>query len=186
MEDKDIVKLFFDRDEDALTQVEQKYGNYCFSLANAILNNREDSQEAVSDTWLKAWNSIPPQRPQVLKLYLAKITRNQAFNTYRRNSARKRGGGETELVLEELAGCIPARGNMDDELNLRELGLVIQNFLKTQSPRDRGIFISRYFFLEDCGTIGKRYGVTEGNAYRILSRVRKKLKDHLNQEGYAI
>jgi RNA polymerase sigma-70 factor (ECF subfamily) len=186
MDDRDIIALYFARDERALAETERKYGGYCFSMAYSILKNHEDAQEVVSDTWLRVWNSIPPQIPKVLKLYIAKIVRNLALNTYRNHTALKRGGGEMELVLEELNGCIPAPGNVGDRLACQELAGKIQAFLKTQSRRDRGIFVSRYFHVEECATIAQHFGLTEGNVHRILSRMRKKLKDHLNREGYRI
>lgn len=186
MEDKEIIQLYFDRNEQALAETERKYGGYCYTLAYSILKNKEDAEETVSDTWLRVWNAIPPQRPGVLKLFVAKITRNLAFNTYRQQTAQKRGGGEMELVLEELDGCIPAPGGVQDHLDARELSGAIQSFLSLQSKRDRGIFVSRYFHVEECAAIAGRFGLTEGNVYRILSRMRKKLKDHLIREGYDL
>lgn len=186
MEDRQIIQLYLDRDEQAVAETERKYGGYCLSIAGAILDSREDAEEAVSDTWYRAWNSIPPQMPRVLKLYLAKITRNLAFNTYRKNSARKRGGGEIDLVLEELNGCVPAPGSIEDSWDARELGMAIQSFLQTRSQRERGIFLSRYFGVEDCGSIAARYGLTESNVRKILTRTRQKLKDYLHREGYDL
>lgn len=186
MDDSDIIALYFARDERALAETEGKYGGYCFSMAYSILKNYEDAQEAVSDTWLRVWNSIPPQTPKVLKLYIAKILRNLALNTYRDHTALKRGGGEIELVLEELNRCVPAPGNVGDRLACQELSGKIQVFLKTQSARDRSIFVRRYFDVEECAAIAQHFGLTEGNVHRILSRMRKKLKNHLNREGYDI
>ena len=117
MEDKAILDLYFARDELAITETDRKYGGYCFSVANRILGSSEDSEETVSDTYWQAWNSIPPQRPSLLKLFLAKITRNLALNRRQKQTAEKRGGGEVDLVLEELAGCIPGTEQIDDQLN---------------------------------------------------------------------
>ena len=186
MDDRDIIALYFTRDERALAETEGRYGGYCFSIAYSILKNHEDAQETVSDTWLRVWNSIPPQTPKVLKLYIAKIVRNLALNTYRNRMALKRGGGEMEMVLEELNGCVPAPGNPGDRLECQELAGKIQAFLRAQSSRDRKIFVRRYFYVEECAAIAQHFGLTEGNVYRILSRMRKKLKDHLNREGYNI
>lgn len=186
MNDQEIIQLYFDRNERAVAETERKYGGYCYTLAYSILGNKEDAEEIVSDTWLRVWNAIPPQHPKALKLYLAKITRNLAFNTYRRRTTQKRGGGEMELVLEELESCIPASGGVQDNLNAQELVNVIQIFLSVQSQRDRGIFISRYFLVEEYSTIARRYSLTEGNVQRILSRMRSKLKNYLAKEGYEV
>ena len=186
MEDKAILDLYFARDELAITETDRKYGGYCYSVANRILNSNEDSEETVSDTYWQAWNSIPPQRPNFLKLFLAKVTRNLAFTRWRKQSAAKRGGGETELVLEELAGCIPGREQIDDQLNEKELVRAIQEFLDTLAERDRAIFLHRYFFVEDADTISARYGMKRTTVNVILSRTRTKLKTYLTQEGYIL
>ena len=119
MEDKVILDLYFARDELAITETDRKYGGYCYSIANRILNSNEDSEETVSDTYLQTWNSIPPQHPNFLKLFLAKISRNLALNRLQMQSAAKRGGGEVAIVLEELAGCIPGNEQIDDRLNAK-------------------------------------------------------------------
>ena len=186
MEDKAILDLYFARDELAITETDQKYGGYCYSIANRILCSPEDAEETVSDTYWQAWNAIPPQRPNFLKLFLAKITRNLAFNRWREQSAVKRGGGEVELVLEELAGCIPGREQVDDQLNARELAGAIRVFLDTLPERDQDIFLQRYFFLDEPQAIAARYGLKRTNVNVILSRTRAKLKTYLTQEGYYL
>lgn len=186
MEDQQIIQLYFERNEQAVAETKQKYGPYCHSLAFAILNNDADAEEAVNDTWLRAWNSIPPQRPGVLKLFLAKITRNLAFNTRRNQSAQKRGGGEVDLALEELKDCVPAREGVQDALEGKELAREIQKFLQTQSQRDRSIFLRRYFGVESIGSVAHRFGLTEANTRKILSRTREKLKNYLTKEGYTV
>ena len=113
MEDDQILDLYFARDERALAETDRKYGSYCFSLARNILDNDQDAEETVSDTWWKTWNAIPPRRPGVFRLFLARITRNLAFTRWRKASAGKRGGGEMELVLEELGECIAAPGAVE-------------------------------------------------------------------------
>ena len=186
MEDKLILALYFARDELAITETDRKYGGYCYSIANRILRNNEDSEETVSDTYLQAWNSIPPQCPNFLKLFLAKITRNLALNRLQKLSAAKRGGGEVELVLEELAGCIPGTEQIDDQLNAKELARVIREFLDTLPERDQDIFLQRYFFFDDADTIAVRYRIKRTNVNLILSRTRSKLKAYLTQEGYYL
>ena len=186
MEDKVILDLYFARDELAITETDRKYGGYCYSVANRILCSNEDSEETVSDTYLQTWNSIPPQRPSFLKLFLAKITRNLALNRLQKLSAAKRGGGEVDLVLEELAGCIPGPEQIDDQLNAKELASVIREFLDTLPERDQDIFLQRYFFFDDAEIIASRYKLKRTNVNLILSRTRSKLKAHLTQEGYYL
>ncbi len=186
MEDEQIIQLYFDRDEQALTQTHEKYGSYCFSLADAILHDRQDSEEVVGDTYLQAWNAIPPQCPKVLKLFLAKITRNLAFSRWRKYSAQKRGGGEMDLVLEELAECLAAPGSVEDALAEKDLARTIRSFLNQLPEREQNIFLRRYFFVEESDTIAGRYGMKPATVLRTLSRTRKKLKNYLTQEGYRI
>ena len=186
MDDKVILDLYFARNEEAITETERKYGCYCYSVANRILNSNEDSEETVSDTLWQAWNSIPPQRPNFLKLFLARITRNLAFSRWRKLSAMKRGGGETELVLEELVGCIPGSEQIDDALNAKELAQCIRSFLDTLPEREQDIFLLRYFFVVDVDSIAVRYGIRRTNVNLILSRTRSKLKTYLTQEGYDL
>ena len=186
MEDNAILDLYFARDEQAIMETDRKYGGYCYSIANRILNSEEDSEETVSDTYWLTWKSIPPHRPNFLKLFLAKVTRNLAFTRWRKLSAVKRGGGETNLVLEELAGCIPGTEQIDDELNAKELVRTIRAFLDTLPERDQDIFLRRYFFVEDAEGIAVRYGMKRTNVNVILSRTRNKLKTYLTQEGYYL
>ena len=186
MEDVAILELYFARDEAAIAETNRKYGSYCFSVANAILDCREDAEETVSDTLLRTWDAIPPQRPQFLRLFLAKIARNLAFTRWRKNNALRRGGGETELALEELAGCIPGGERADDRLNARELASTIRRFLDTLPEREQDIFLRRYFFLEESAVIAARYGMKPANVLRILSRTRSRLKDYLTREGYDL
>lgn len=184
MEDTKILDLYFARDEQAVKETDRKYGAYCFSLANSILQNKQDAEEAVSDTYWKVWTAIPPKRPAVLKLYLAKITRNVSFSRWRNLRAEKRGGGEMPLVLEELSLCIAAHGSVEDSVNGKELARAIRSFLDTLSPREQDIFLRRYFFVEESERIACRYGMKTATVQRTLARTRTKLKNYLMQEGY--
>ena len=186
MEGEAILELYFARDEAALAETNRKYGSYCFTVANAVLDCREDAEETVSDTLLRTWDAIPPQRPKYLRLFLAKIARNLAFTRWRKKNARRRGGGETELALEELAGCIPGGERADDRLNARELAATIRRFLNTLPERDQDIFLRRYFFLEESAVIAARYGMTESKVKMQLSRTRAKLRAHLEGEGITV
>lgn len=186
MTDKQIIALFFKRDEQAVQEIESKYGDYCTATALSILGNQQDAQEAVNDTWLYAWNSIPPQVPKVLRMFLAKIARNRALDIYRREHAKFRGGNEISIVLEELGECISDGSQVDDYLNEKELEQAIRRFLDTIPQRDQNIFIRRYFFVEDAADIALRYGLRKGAVLTILSRIRQKLKVYLKQEGYNL
>ena len=186
MDDEAILDLYFVRDEQAVVETDRKYGGYCFTLANSILHNEQDSEETVSDTYMKVWKTIPPKRPSIFKMFLAKITRNLAFSRWRSYTADKRGGGEMELVLEELSGCIAAPGGVEDHLNAKELARAIRAFLNSLPQREQDIFLRRYFFVEESDVIAKRYGMKPATVQRTLSRTRGKLKKYLTQEGYAV
>lgn len=182
MEDARIIALYHDRDEAAIRETSEKYGAYCAAIAGNILDAPEDVEEVLSDTWLRAWNSIPPERPGNLKLYLARIARNLSFDRFRGQCRQKRGGGELTLALEELSGCLPAPGQPGDRLAERELQDAVNRFLGTLPERERGIFLWRYFFAEDCHTIARRCGIRETAVRTVLSRTRKKLKEFLQKE----
>ena len=184
MQDHDIIELYFARDERAIAVTAAQYGGYCHSIAMNILSCESDAEECVNDTWLRAWNAIPPQRPTFLKLFLAKITRNLAFTRWRKLSAAKRGGRVTELVLEELSECIPGPERIDDQLNAWELAKTIRSFLDTLPKREQDIFLLRYFYTEDADTIAQYYGMKRANVNLVLSRTRAKLKTYLMKEGY--
>ena len=183
MEDNQIVELYFQRNADAIKETDSKYGSYCFAIANNILHNKEDSEECVNDTWFNAWNVMPPQRPTRLRLFLAKITRNLSFNRFQAQSAKKRGGGEIHLVLDELAECIAHESNTENECMANELEQSIRLFVRTLPERDGNIFVCRYFFTEPIIEIANRYQMSTNNVMVNLSRTRKKLKAYLEKEG---
>ncbi|MBP3352550.1 MAG: RNA polymerase sigma factor [Lachnospiraceae bacterium] len=184
MEDNQIVELYFQRDADAIKETDSKYGSYCFAIADSILHNKEDSEECVNDTWLSAWNAMPPQRPKVLRMFLAKITRNLSFNRFNARNAEKRGGGEIHLVLDELAECIASESDTENEYLAKELEQCIKLFVRKLPEREGNVFVRRYFFTESISMIAKRYGKNDNNVMVMLSRSRKKLKAHLEKEGY--
>ncbi len=182
MTDERIIEMFWSRDEAAVNESALKYGSYCRTVVKNVLGSLEDCEECLNDTWLRAWNSIPPQRPKNLKMFLAKITRNIAFDRYRKQSAEKRGGGETSLILEELSECVSGGNNVENTVISKEIGSAVNKFLGTLSERDRNVFIRRYFFSEDTETIAKKYALTANNIMVILTRTRKKLKEYLTGE----
>ena len=184
MEDDRIIGLYWERNAAAITETNNKYGAYCFSIVNNILHSKEDSEECVNDTWYKAWNAIPPQRPACLKMFLAKIARNLAFDRFTYHTAQKRGGGEMPLILDELSECVASGTDVASAYEGKELGRCINQFVNELPQREGNVFVRRYFFAEPTAEIGKRYGLTENNVTVILSRVRKKLRLHLQKEGF--
>lgn len=184
MNDSQIIELYWNKDSQAIAASEEQYGAYCFTIANGILNDAQDSEECVNDTWLRAWNAIPPTRPNVLKVFLAKITRHLSFDRYKAGKALKRGGGETALVLEELAECIADESDVEGQVNAQELGRVMNRFVASLPEREQHLFIRRYFFSESAGQIADRCDMNENHVNVTLSRVRKRLRSYLSQEGY--
>ena len=184
MEDSQIIELYWQRDADAISETAKKYSAYCLAIAENILRSTEDSEECVNDTWLRAWNAMPPQRPDVLRLFLARITRNLAFDRFRARSAEKRFGGEMALVLDELAECLDGGANTEAAFEAEELRRCIGRFVRSLPERDGNVMTRRYFFAEPVAEIAKRYGLSENNVTVILSRTRKKLKVYLMKEGY--
>ena len=184
MEDSEIVALYWARQDEAITASSEKYGAYCYAVARNILEKAEDCEECVNDTWLHAWNAMPPHRPNVLRLFFAKLTRSVSFNRYKALSAEKRGGGETEAVLEELSECLADETDVEGEAIARELTATVQRFVDGLPQREADLFLRRYFFTEPIRKIAKRYQITENYTSVILNRVRKKLRQQLVKEGY--
>lgn len=184
MEDSQIIELYWQKNADAISETSSKYGAYCYTIADNILHSIEDSEECVNDTWLHAWNAMPPQKPNVLRMFLAKITRSLSVNRFKARSAEKRGGGEINFVLDELADCLAGETNVEAEYEVKELEQCIRRFVRGLPERDGNVFVRRYFFTEPVAAIAGRYGLTESNVTVILSRTRKKLKVKLAKEGY--
>lgn len=186
MNDERIIELFQKRDEQAIRESMAAYGNYCRSVAAGILPDPADAEEAVADTWLSAWDSIPPHCPKYLRLFLGRITRNHAVSIWRRNNARVRGGGQLPLALEELGECASPEGSPETAVSTGELARSITAFLKTEPAMRRCVFLRRYFYLEEIQVIAGRYGLKVANVRMMLTRTRQKLKKYLIQEGYIL
>lgn len=184
MDDKGIVRLYFERNERAIDETSKKYGKYCFSIAHNILSNREDAEESVNDTYLDAWNSIPPHRPNSLSLFLGKITRRISIDLYRRKNAQKRGGGELALVLDELYQCIADEADVEKEFEKKHLSEVINEFVKYLPSSEQKVFICRYWYMDSIQSISKRFGYSESKVKSMLFRTREKLRETLRKEGY--
>ena len=186
MEDKNIIDLYNARDERAIAETSDKYGKYCYTIAYNILFDELDSEECVSDTWLTTWNSIPPQMPSCLRLFLSKIVRNISFDRYRAKNAQKRGGGETTAALEEIDEVSLSIKTPEDEMSWRELESAFERFLRQLPERECNIFLRRYYFVDPVCEIARRYKMRESNVHMILSRIRKKLRNYLEREGYTV
>lgn len=182
MEDKQIVMLFWQRDETAITEAQSKYDRYCRTIADNLLHNREDAEECVNDAYRSAWDAIPPHRPAHLSTFLGKITRRLALKRLRSRNAQKRGGGETALPLAELEDCIPSGQDIDSRLDAHELAQVINRFLEQLSADERRVFLRRYWFFDSIEAISTRYGFGQSKVKMMLLRTRKKLLLHLQKE----
>lgn len=186
MDDSKIVQLYWDRNEQALTATSDKYGNYCISIAKNILGNKEDAEECVNDTYMRAWNSLPPHRPNILSTYLGKITRNLSFNLYKRNTADKRGGGEVPVVLDEIVDLVSDTDDVEKEIDRRELVKAIDDFLGKLPADKRRIFICRYWYFDSISNIASRFGMTNNYVSVLLNRLRLKLHNYLLERGFEI
>ncbi len=185
-EDSKIIELYFERNEEAISATDEKYGAYCMKISQNILGNTEDAKECVNDTYLAAWNSIPPQIPKILSLFLGKITRNLSLNLYRKKNAEKRGGGEYDAVLDEIAEIVSGKENVEKDFERREILFVINDFLKTLDDEKRNIFVCRYWYFYSAKDIAKLFGKKESSVHSSLERTRKKLGKYLSERGFEL
>ena len=185
MDDEAILTLYRNRDPGAVAETSAKYGRLCFSVAGNILPSAEDCEECVNDTWLHAWNAIPPEWPLRLSAWLAKVTRNLAVSRLREAGAQKRGGGELPLVLEELSECLPGGADPQLDLEQKELTEAVNRFLEGLEPEVRNVFVARYFFGAPLSELSGRSGWSVGKTKTVLRRTRLKLRETLTEEGYC-
>lgn len=183
MNDNAIIELYFLRDERAIDETRNKYGAYCYRIAQSILSSRQDSEEVVNDTYLGAWEAIPPHRPNIFSAFLAKITRRLSMKKLRYNTAQKRSADTVTLALEELSECVPSHSSVPADIEAKEVGGMIDRFLKKQRADDRRIFVCRYFYLESVDDIVRVFGYSRSKVYSSLDRTRAKLRDYLVKEG---
>ena len=186
MDDASIVRLFWDRKESAISEASNKYGAYCASIARNILFNTADAEECVNDTWLQAWNAMPPHKPAILAVFLGKITRNLSFDMYRKLHRQKRGGYNIDASLDELAECVSGAENTERQLEAKELKAEINRFLASLSQDKRCMFILRYWYADSIADIAKRMELSETNVTVTLSRIRGKLKTYLIERGFDV
>lgn len=179
LDDNMIIDLYWSRSESAIDETDKKYGGYLKTVAYNILCNREDAGEAVNDTYLKAWDSMPPQRPNILSAFLAKITRHVSLNMRRANVAEKRGGGEIDLVLDELSESLPSGSSVEQEIDAKSLTETLNKFLGSLKQSERDMFLRRYWYMDSIKDIATMFGCGESKVKTTLYRLRKKLIDEL-------
>ncbi len=186
MDDNAIIGLYWERSEQAISESSAKYGGYCFAIAYNILENREDSDECVNDTWYKAWNAMPPQKPELLSAFLGKITRRLSINRRRNLGAQKRGGGEYTLCIEELTECIPAKCKAEDRCDEHALSELLETFISQSKLLDRTLFLRRYWYMCPLKTLAEEFCMSESAVKMRLLRMRERLRELLEKEGYDI
>ena len=186
MNDSQIVALFFDRDQQAIRETEAKYGNYCYSIVHNILKNKEDAEEAVSDTYFALWASIPPHKPANLSTFLGKIARRTALKQWEKNRTQKRGAGEVALALEELSEYLSDGSTPETAIEMTELTQILNAFLGRLPKEERQVFVCRYWYLDSVADIAKRFGFTQSKVKSMLARTRMKLRATLTKEGIAL
>lgn len=186
MDDNDIIRLYWDRNDMAIQATSEKYGCYCRAIARNILCSDEDAEECVNDAYLNAWNAMPEHWPEQLAAFLGKITRNLAFNRYRHSRALKRGGGETALALDELADCVSGDNGIEQEFDRRELVKAVNLFVRGLSEQKRYIFVRRYWYADSVSEIAGDMGMRQGSVSKTLERIRKQLKAYLTERGYEL
>ena len=186
MNDEKIVDLYWERTETAIDETAKIYGNYLFTIANNILQNTEDAKECVNDTYLKAWNNIPPVRPAIFQAFLGKITRNLSLNKYKEQRAKTRGGGEADLIYSELEDCISSKNSVEGEYEKGLITKAINSFLISLRTENRVVFVRRYWYADSVRVIADRLQMSESKVKSMLFRTRKALKTYLENEGVIL
>lgn len=185
MEDSRILDLYWRRDETAIDHTEKKYGRYLLTVAYNILADREDSRESVNDTYLAAWDSMPPHRPDSLSAYLSKLTRRISIDLFRKRTSQKRGGGEYALSLEELDSCLSGGNTTELAVDRQLLTDAIAAYLRSITPEARNVFLCRYYYLDPVKTIAGYFRISESKVKILLHRTRQGLWEHLQKEGFV-
>ena len=185
IDDEEIIDLFFARSEQAIQELDGKYGKVCGKLSYGIVGDLQDAEECVNDAYLGVWNAIPPARPKPLLTYVAKIVRNLSLKTYWKKEAAKRSSRYT-VALEEVETCIADRKTVEDEISVRELTQTIENFLDTLSLENRVIFVRRYWFADGYNDIAQLLGISEKNISVRLTRIREKMRQYFAEMGISI
>ena len=185
MEDNRIVDLYWARSESAITETASKYGKYCYAIAFNILCDQEDADESVNDTYLGAWNAMPPHRPSILRSFLGKIARRVSLKKWRDSHRDKRGGGEVSLALDELSECVPSNAMVEDEIMAAELSKTLNRFIANLPVTERQVFLCRYWYLDTIEQISTDFCFSTSKVKSMLHRTRAKLLSYLKKEGVA-
>ncbi|MCI6731545.1 MAG: sigma-70 family RNA polymerase sigma factor [Lachnospiraceae bacterium] len=184
IDDQEIINLYLKRSETAITETNNKYGKYCYTISYNILKCIEDTEECVNETWYVAWKNIPPVIPHTLSMYLGKITRNLSLAKYKKEHSQKRNIEKFTLVLEELEECISSASNVEDSIIEQELVAILNNFLETLPEKKRNIFVCRYWHLYSIADLSNIFSMSESHVKTTLHRLRLKLKKYMIKEGY--
>lgn len=185
MDDKRIVDLYWERNEDAIKETSLKYGRLCTYIANNILSNNEDSEECVNDTYLAVWNIIPKQRPNKFSVFISRITRNLALKKYEYISAAKRNPSAV-TSLEELGDCVSGKDSIESEIEKKHIQITINKFLWQQIEEKRNVFIRRYWYFDSIDSICQATGFSQSKVKSMLYEMRKKLRKYLESEGIIV
>lgn len=185
MEDSKIIEMFFARSEQAITELSEKYGAMCRRVAGNILRNKLDVEECVNDAYLGVWNAIPPHRPELLSAFVCRIVRNLSVTRYHANTAAKRNSFY-DAALDELEECIPSAASVEAEMDARELSTLLNRFLETLDRENRILFVRRYWYSDTVSSIGAAFHMNGNSVSARLSRIRRKLRSFLKEEGYEI
>ena len=185
MSDEKIIELYWDRDERAITETDRKYGRYLYAIAYNIIHDHPDCEECLNDTYLGTWNKIPPARPTAFQNFLSKIMRNIAIDRLRKNTAKKRVPSEMTVSLNELDECMACASDIEEDRLVRELAVLINDFLADLPKRRQFVFVCRYYYADSVAKIAEMLGLSEKTIRRDLSQMRSDLKNFLEKEGYS-
>jgi RNA polymerase sigma factor (sigma-70 family) len=186
MEDSKIIDLYWARNENAISETAKKYSRYCHLISFNILHNTEDAEECVNDTYLNAWNAIPPKRPNCLATFLGKITRNLSLDKFKKHSAQKRGHGQMDLALSELDEVLPSATGVEQAIDEKELVKLLDEFLGGLPQQKRIMFVQRYWYLMPIKAIAEQLSMSESKVKSALFRIRNELKAHFEKEGVVL
>jgi RNA polymerase sigma-70 factor (ECF subfamily) len=181
-----ILDLYWARSESAINETAKKYGSYCITIANNILQNNEDAEECVNDTYHKTWETIPPQRPTIFRAFLGKITRNLSLNKYKGQRAKKRDGNDIDLMYSELEDCIPSSNSVEMESETNQVIDAINSCLLSMDSENRLVFVRRYWYADSIQAIAARFQMSESKGKSMLFRTRNKLRTYLENEGVIL
>ena len=184
MEDKDIVELYWQREEKAIDETDYKYRRYLYTIAYNVLFDNLDCEECLNDTYLGTWNSIPPAKPTLLQSFLSKIMRNIALDRYRKNTAQKRIPSELTMSLEELDAYMPSADSVEEEYLVKEVSRLLNGYLHGLDERSEFVFICRYYCADRISTIANLLNVSENTVFRDLTSIREGLRELLKKEGF--